>query len=89
MSSHSVSSLASWMGLGVIVGYVMLICVILRWSSKARPVEEPTEPRGGRKLELMPARQSPDGFLRGGLPPAEGTLAGSGTNPNHERDETL
>jgi hypothetical protein len=77
------------LGLAVIVAYVGLILYILCRSAKARPVEDPTRPQGGRKLELMPARQSPDGFLRGGLPPAEGTLAGSGTNPNHERDETL
>ena len=66
---------AAGLGLAIIASYIGAILFVLLRSAKARPVEDPIQPQGGRKRELMPARSLPDGFLGPGQPGVDGRQA--------------
>jgi hypothetical protein len=65
---------ASWVGLGVVVSYVLFLLLVLFRSATARPVEELPQPESERKRETMPAWDLPPSFLSStGKVDADGT----------------
>ena len=80
---------AAGLGLAIIASYIGAILFVLLRSAKARPVEEPTQPQGGRKRESMPAQELPSGFLSSRQRDVDGTLAESGTTNAGPKENRL